>query len=64
MSFEQLPTSERIKEYRRLAAEAAAKAAQTIDEDARQSFLILARGWEQLADTVERDFRGRDLDIK
>ena len=63
-SFQQLPTIERIRTYRDLAEQARAKAAEVTDEDARQSFLMLARGWDQLADTVERDFRGRDWDGK
>jgi hypothetical protein len=58
VSFQQLPTVERIRAYRDLAEQARAKAAQVSDADARESFLMLSRGWDQLADTVERDFRG------
>jgi hypothetical protein len=60
VSFHTLSTVDRIKKYRRLAAQASAKAAKAKEEDARKSFLMLAAGWEQLADTVERDFRNRD----
>ncbi len=62
MTTHSLSSVERIKKYRRLAAQAAAKAAKVKDENSRKSFLMLASGWEQLADTVERDFRNRSND--
>lgn len=50
-----MPREERIKRYRQLAESAAGEAVQARTSDGRKSFLMLAAGWHQLADALERD---------
>jgi hypothetical protein len=46
--------TERVARYRRLAVEAREQATQCCDQDTRASFLMIAKGWNQLADRLDR----------
>lgn len=46
---------ERIKRYRELAQRAAALAADAHSDDTEKSFLMIAAGWQSLADNLEHD---------
>jgi len=47
----------KAEEYRRKAEEAEARAAATVDHEAKETFLEVARQWHKLADEVERKDR-------
>jgi hypothetical protein len=46
--------SERVERYRKLAVETREQASQCRDEDMRASFLMIAKGWDRLADQLDQ----------
>ena len=51
--FENVPFRERAQSYRLLSARAREAALEARNDDAKQSFMLLAKGWDSLADSFE-----------